>query len=49
VLDEWYILSEFHGFEKHSTMGKMGDIRGKPTDQDLRKIREDTAKLADRL
>lgn len=49
VLDEWYVLSEFHGSEKHSTMGRMGDIRGKPTDEDLRKIREDTEKLADRL
>src|SRR5512138_1444726 len=31
ILDEWYILGEFHGNEENSTKGRMGDIRGKPT------------------
>lgn len=46
VLDEWYILSEFHGWEEGSLEGRMGDIRGKPTDDDLRKIKKDTINLA---
>lgn len=49
VLDEWYVLGEFHGREKASTEGRMGDIRGKPTEEDLRKIREDARDLAGKL
>ncbi len=45
VLGEWYILSEFHGSEENSTKGRMGDIRGLPNEQDLRKIRQDAANL----
>ncbi len=43
VLDEWYVLSEFHGSLENSTMGRMGDIRGKPTKEELRRIKEDAA------
>lgn len=39
VLDEWYSLSEFHGSEANSTKGRMGDIRGRPNEEDLRKIK----------
>jgi hypothetical protein len=49
VLDEWYILSEFIGSEERSTKGRMGDIRGKPTEKDLQKIRMDAKKLASKL
>jgi flavodoxin len=49
VLDEWYVLSEFHGSEERSTKGRMGDIRGKPTEEDLQKIRMDAKKLASKL
>ena len=45
VLDEWYVLSEFHGSEDNSTKGRMGDIRGLPTAQDLEEIRNKTKKL----
>lgn len=45
VLDEWYILSEFHGSEINSTQGRMGDIRGKPRSDELQKIKEDMTKL----
>jgi flavodoxin len=38
VLDEWYVLSEYIGSIENSTQGRMGDIRGKPTPEDLRKI-----------
>jgi hypothetical protein len=46
VLDEWYILSEFHGSLEHSTQGRMGDVRGKPTQEDLMKVKEDAESLA---
>ena len=46
VLDEWYILSEFHGSLENSTLGRMGDIRGKPTKEDLLKIKQDAERLA---
>jgi multimeric flavodoxin WrbA len=45
VIDEWYVLSEFHGSEENSTKGRMGDIRGKPTTEDLRKIKENAASM----
>jgi flavodoxin len=46
VLGEWYVLSEFHGSLENSTQGRMGDIRGKPTEEDLLKIRKDAEQLA---
>ncbi|MCW4025172.1 MAG: flavodoxin domain-containing protein [Candidatus Bathyarchaeota archaeon] len=49
VIAEWYVLGEFHGSLEHSTMGRMGDIRGKPTVEDLEKIKKDTKKLAAKL
>ncbi|KON30377.1 hypothetical protein AC482_04035 [miscellaneous Crenarchaeota group-15 archaeon DG-45] len=49
VVDEWYILGEFHGWEEGSTRGRMGDIRGKPTEEDLKKIELDAENLSRRL
>jgi flavodoxin len=49
VIDEWYTLSEFHGSLENSTKGRMGDIRGKPTAEDLQKIKDDSNRLAARL
>jgi hypothetical protein len=48
-LDEWYVVGEFHGSEEKSTMGRMGDIRGRPNEEDLRKVRQDTIRLAHRI
>jgi hypothetical protein len=45
VLDEWYIVSEFHGSEINSTKGRMGDIRGKPTAEELQQIKQNTWQL----
>jgi flavodoxin len=49
VAAEWYVLSEFHGSLENSTLGRMGDIRGKPTADDLNKIKEETKKLAAKI
>jgi menaquinone-dependent protoporphyrinogen IX oxidase len=46
VIDELYILSEFHGSLENSTKGRMGDIRGKPTSEDLQKVKEDIERVA---
>lgn len=45
VLDEWCILGEYHGSEERSTKGRMGDIRGRPNEEDLQRIRRDVARL----
>ncbi len=45
VAAEWYIVGEFHGSEKFSTMGKLGDIRGRPNQQDLDKVKSDVYNL----
>jgi flavodoxin len=45
VLDEWYVLGEFHGSEEKSTKGRMGDIRGRPNEEDLRKVKQDVRHL----
>jgi flavodoxin len=49
VLDKWYVLSEFIGNEAASTEGRMGDIRGLPTKDDLNRIKEKAVKLAETL
>jgi flavodoxin len=46
VQGEWYVLSEFIGSLENSTQGRMGDIRGKPTEADLLKIKEDAVGVA---
>ena len=49
VLDEWYVVGEFHGDEEASTRGCLGDIRGRPTEEDLRRVRERAVSLTRRL
>jgi hypothetical protein len=49
VVDEWYVLGEFHGSEENNTMGRMGDIRGLPDEDDLRRIGSRAKVLASRL
>jgi flavodoxin len=49
ILGEWYILSEFHGSEENSIRGRMGDIRGKPNKEDLKRIKKAAQTLARQL
>ena len=49
VLDEWYVIGEFHGSEEKSTQGPLGDTRGRPNAEDLEKIRQATSVLLQRL
>ncbi len=46
VVGEWYVLSEFHGRIELSTQGRLGDIRGKPTAEDLAKVKKDAEVIA---
>ena len=46
VVGEWYVVGEFHGREDLSTQGRLGDIRGKPTAEDLAKIKKDAEQVA---
>ena len=45
VAAEWYVVGEFHGREDFSTMGKLGDIGGRPNEQDLDKVKSDVYNL----
>jgi flavodoxin len=49
VVAEWYVLCEFHGSVENSTLGRMGDIRGKPTSNELKEITAKTKKLAEKI
>jgi hypothetical protein len=49
VLDELYVVGEFHGSLAESTQGKLGDIRGRPNAEDLSKVKADVKKLANRM
>ena len=49
IVAEWYVLGEYHGREDLSTQGRFGDIRGKPSLEDLSKIRKDAELIAECL
>ena len=38
IAREWYVVGEFHGREENSTMGRLGNIKGRPNQQDLAKV-----------
>ena len=41
VVAEWYVVAEFHGgLARNNTGGRLGDISGRPTDEDLRHVAE---------
>ena len=45
IAAEWYIIGEFHGSEGNSTMGRLGNIKGRPNQQDLAKVKSDVLDL----
>jgi hypothetical protein len=49
VLAKWYIVGEFHGSLENSTQGRLGDIRGRPDEQDLEQVRQDTLEIVSRI
>lgn len=49
VAAKLYIIGEFHGREDLSTIGKLGDIRGRPNQQDLDDVKEVVRDLLNNL
>jgi multimeric flavodoxin WrbA len=49
VVAEWYMVGEFHGSREASTKGRLGDIRGRPTGEDLAGVKRDAMELARKL
>ena len=49
IIDEWYEIGEFHGWEKGSIKGMMGDIRGRPNEEDLALVELKTIQLTKKL
>ena len=45
IAGEWYTVGEFHGHKDRSTQGRLGNIRGRPNQQDLDNIAKDVEKL----
>ena len=45
VKREWYIVGEFHGREDFSTIGRLGNIKGRPNEEDLAKVENDVREL----
>lgn len=49
VAAEWYVIGEFHNNEVNSTMGRLGNIKGRPDRQDLAKVKSDVHSLLQSL
>lgn len=49
IVGEWYVVGEFHGKDDMSTQGKLGDIRGKPSLDELAKIKKDAQEISKSL
>jgi flavorubredoxin len=49
ILDEWHILSELHGSEELSTKGRMGNTKGLPSEDDLKKIKREILDLVKKI
>lgn len=45
IAAEWYVVGEFHGREENSTIGRLGNIKGRPNQQDLATVRRDVRDL----
>ena len=45
IAKEWYVVGEFHGREEHSTLGRLGNIEGRPNQQDLATVKNDVLDL----
>jgi len=41
IVAEWFVVAEFHGeHQRMNTVGRLGDLTGRPTEEDLRRIAE---------
>jgi hypothetical protein len=54
VIGEWYVPGELFYGEKqevayYNVNGRLGDIRGRPTGEELKKVRLDASKLGKKI
>ena len=49
VLGELYVVGKFHGSEEASTKGKLGDIRDRPNQEDLRRVQQEVQKMVKQM
>jgi len=42
IIGEWHITGELHGREEMNLDGRLGNIKGLPSDDDLNKVKRDT-------
>jgi hypothetical protein len=49
IVGEWYIVGEFHRWKDGSTKGSLGDIRGRPNQEDLTQIEEKIKRIIENL
>jgi multimeric flavodoxin WrbA len=49
VVDKWYIVGEFHNSVENSTLGRLGDIRGRPNREDLDGVAKDVEKVLGKI
>ena len=49
IAGEWHIAGEIHGNEDMSLKGRLGNIKGWPSDHDLKKVKSDTIDLIKRI
>jgi FMN-dependent NADH-azoreductase len=49
IVGEWYVVGEFHGSLEASTKGRLGDIRGRPNQEDLHNVKHDAIQLVQQL
>jgi flavodoxin len=49
VVDEWYVIGEFHGSLSASTEGRLGDIRGEPSEKVLADLKIKAQQLGQSL
>lgn len=45
VADEWYVVGEYPDDQETNIRGRLGDIRGRPNEQDLARVQKDAANL----
>ena len=49
VMAKWYVVGEFRGREDISTLGRLGDIRGRPNQADLAEVENNVQALVQSL
>ncbi len=49
LMGEWYTVGEFHNREELSTLGRLGDVRGRPNEDDLAKVARAVSRVVKKI